>query len=694
MGKMNKKMIKPTLVLAADFETRTINQKSEDVQAIAQAFGLSPVLLKYKDKKEYLQEKTLFYANYGNDIMEEFFQSIYSYLKEYKTNQVIIYFFNSKNFDSFFIRKYLIQNKFEFKLDIQEHSNKSFKTIHTKAGILEIAVKKDRYYLYFRDIYPHLPGMSIDKLGAMLNKPKGDFTNYDLDLSLEQSNNSLLFQEFRDYTIRDTEIVRDSIFRLETKGDYDFSKGLTSATIAYKDFREKYDFISDKFTTKDLSHWEFAKQSYFGGYTNVFPGKALKIYNNVKILDINSAYPYVMTLPVVIGSPFETIPIDSCKNMHCTNQKHFCYTSLYLIKITNGRLKKEFPPIIRRPLKRYNLKYNMSNYNSPFISDISSDFEILVWEEELEHFKAFYEDFEYEVLTIRYYRLETLFKGHILELYNQRLNFKAMLKETNEENEERYIYAMVSELLTKIKLNSLYGKFGQNAYNSFKVYLDFEVDKSSSLLFNVKKQAFTLNHEEMEDSIEYDIESQNQKVLDKFVYTVYQQKPFLAIDKNNNIVVNKNMKYKNIAIASYITMRVRSLMFEAIYQLKDKFIYGDTDSIMFEDCEDLKFKLNIDANELGAFKVEMEKASIIVVKPKNYFIFKNGTIVKKAQSGYKQIKEYDKYKNNMDLLLHDLKEGLIKAEALTKTTHKDGSVSLEWVEKEVYNPLNQKEIYE
>lgn len=204
------------------------------------------------------------------------------------------------------------------------------------------------------------------------------------------------------------------------------------------------------------------------------------------------------------------------------------------------------------------------------------------------------------------------------------------IEEYNYHLDNQLLYLEIVRNTTKLFLNSLYGKFGQNP------------DMSSNFITDIvskRKNQFTICINEVtEEYHTYEVENEkNHKVIDKNVYSIKR------VDKTKE-------KANNVYISSYITMLSRCKLYEVIHKYgADRILYGDTDSVkMFGELDEEY----INNTELGKWKYEGTYDKFAFIGSKKY-MFKEDDEVNFHIAGVNGIDEskYPNFRDNEDV--HD-----------------------------------------
>jgi hypothetical protein len=385
-------------------------------------------------------------------------------------------------------------------------------------------------------IYP----TSVEKIGKLMNLYKMDNVKVK-SAGLTKQN---MTKEDEEYCMRDCEIVYKALLRIfEMTGTIK----ITLPSLAMYDFRHNY--IEESVVFSELVD-EFY-ESYYGGRTEAFYiGKT-----DAKVFDVNSMYPKAMAT-VVLPDIKHLKKVDSCDVkylMYCLERfegmakvtvkhKETFFGYLPSRKVLNKASKLVFP------VGEFTTTVNFNELRYAVNSGV------------VEIKKVFY--------IIYGNPINSIFYDYINDNYNKR-------KESTDEL-ERIIY--------KLKMNSLYGRFGMKLKMTTTYY--------ESIPFN-------LINELKESNRHCDIKLFNSIRADCFLVTDNEKA--------------KNAFFSIPAIASYITSEARVLLLKnLVANEKNKVVYCDTDSIFL-----VGDFVGTIGDELGDFKLE-EKKIIEVNGLKNY----------------------------------------------------------------------------
>jgi len=273
-------------------------------------------------------------------------------------------------------------------------------------------------------------------------------------------------------------------------------------------FRSIYPIIDDEFSTK------ISEYSYHGGITTNNPIHQGKKKRNLQCVDINSSYPSSMVKQLPYGLP---IKIDNF-----TDEGY----SEYIVKI-HFKFKKRSIPFqrchrenkCRALLKEFLLPLDQTYTRTQFPYEFNGY--IAINSIDLRTLKK-YAKIKYISFERGYnYKTTDIMADFIIHIYEKRQKLKELNKEREEKGEKK---DLVMDLVYKLLLNSLYGKFAQDLKGYVQVY------------------------EDLENYTKVDVEDPN---------LIYRP------------------------LSSCITAYSRENWINVCYLLGDNFVYGDTDSVFF-----------------------------------------------------------------------------------------------------------------
>lgn len=385
---------------------------------------------------------------------------------------------------------------------------------------------------------------SVEVLGSILKIPKLEKPKA---LGLIPQNEEEK-QELEIYNKRDCEI--SCLFMYFLQDGIKESGGNLKITIASTSFDIwRRNFLNTTLYKEELNYnfkgkniKEFIFKGYYGGRTEVYKKGS---FQNVYYYDINSLYPSVMLKGFPLPQSIKEVPIKHeiyIKNYHGVTE----------CSIECPKMDKPFLPY--RDIEKNKLLFPYGKFRG-------------TWNN-CELKKALELGYKIHKIHKQIIYTETFFpfKNFVEYFYKLRMKYK---KENNP-----------MELVTKLILNSLYGKFGQKKIKEFRI---------------IDLNTYDGNYEDLE-----------KEVGDN--YTI----------KNNTMIINEEVDYdgKNVypILASYVTSYARLLMYD--YINTKNVIYTDTDSIFTSE------KLENTSLDLGDMKEEKGSPfkNTYFVKPKFYFL--------------------------------------------------------------------------
>ena len=449
-------------------------------------------------------------------------------------------FLHNLKFDGQFILYWLFHHDFKHVIDTHDRASNTFTTLISDKGLyysIEVIFKlkgKNVKKVTFLDSLKLIP-LSVDQIAKSFKFPiqKGSI---DYDSHNHLPPDTPLTDEEISYIKNDVQIVAHAV-------DFFHKQGLNKMTIGscamneYKNLINKKNF---KWWFPEPHYHDDVKKSYRGGFTYLYPKFAGKILGSGVVLDVNSLYSSVMYdcyLP--FGTPIFFTGKYEYDDMY----------PLYTQMMRCGfKLKKGKIPTIQ-------LKHNpFFNGNEYLTSSDGHEITLCLNSVDLKLFFEHYDVYNPEYLSgWKFKSTKGLFTKYIDKWSNNKIQAK------KDGNHGLYI-------ISKLYLNSLYGKFGaDNKVRSKVPYLDGD------------------------DSVHY-----------------YDTDP-------------EPKKPVYIAIASFITSHARLKTISAFQHILDNYnngvskaepVYADTDSlhiVLNGEDEETFFKncgLDIDSTKLGAWDYE------------------------------------------------------------------------------------------
>ena len=359
-------------------------------------------------------------------------------------------FFHNLKFDGQFIIYWLFHHGFKH-VESKDRASGTFTTLISDKGLyytIEVIFKlkgKKIKKVTFQDSLKLIP-LSVDAIAKSFHLPiqklKIDYKAHD-----DLPEGSPLSDDEKEYIKHDVQIVAHAI-------EYFYSQGLDKMTIGSCALNEYKKLIQKK----NFNTWfpppkfhDDVKQSYRGGFTYLNPKFAGKVVGKGIVLDVNSLYPSVMYDSYL---PFGT-PIFF-KGEYKHDPLYPIYTQMLRcqFEIKKGKI----PTIqIKKSLFFSGNEYLTSSEDQEVVLCLNSvDLELF-----LEHYNVY--NLEY-LSGWKFKATKGLFTEYIDKWSNNKIQAK------KDGNHGLY-------LISKLFLNSLYGKFGTDTKVKSKVpYLDKESD--------------------------------------------------------------------------------------------------------------------------------------------------------------------------------------------------------------------------
>lgn len=471
-------------------------------------------------------------GNYDNYYTGTTIESFFEWCASQKDN-IKCYFHNLK-FDGHFIISYLLKNGFKHIASNEPTATKTFKTCISDKGLwysVEVIFwKKGKKInkITFIDSLKLIP-LSVDQIAKSFK-----FEQQKLSIDYDSHNvlpyGSPLTTEEKDYIRNDVEIVARAI-------DYFHSQGLDKMTIgscALEEYKKTISINKFKQYYPVPDYDSDVRQSYRGGFTYLNPKFEGKIVNNGIVLDVNSLYPSVMY--------FEKLPYGTPIYFDGEYKRDIFYPLYTQMIRCSFEIKKNKIPTIQ-------IKNHVNFRGNEYLTS-SNDEEVVLCLTNVD-LKLFLD--HYNVYNIEYIG-GWKFKG-THGLFEKYIDKWSQIKINAKKEGNHGLY-----LISKLYLNSLYGKFGTATIGASKIpYLSDNIVK------------FKTGDDEERDPI-------------------------------------------YIAMASFITSYARNKTIRSAQKIQDdyysgksdiEFIYADTDSLH---CVSKDFKapegLDIDSTRLGAWDLE------------------------------------------------------------------------------------------
>lgn len=443
-------------------------------------------------------------------------------------------FFHNLKFDGQFIIHWLFKHGFVH-VEQKDRASGTFTTLISDKGLyysIEVIYKlkgKSVKKITFQDSLKLVP-LSVDAIAKAFKLPVGKLSiDYKAHDNLHIG--SPLSPDEEEYIKQDVKIVAHAI-------EYFYSQGLNKMTIGSCAMDEYKKLVHKRNFTRWFPTPQYdadVRQSYKGGFTYLNPEFAGKTIGNGVVLDVNSLYPSVMYYSYL---PFGT-PIFY-KGEYQEDEVYPLYVQMFRCQF---ELKKGKIPTIQ-------IKHSMFFRGNEYLTS-SDDEEVVLCltSVDLKMFLEHYDVYNLEYLSgWKFKATQGLFTDYIDKWSGNKIQAK------KEGNHGLY-------LISKLFLNSLYGKFGAGTKVKSKIPYLAE-----------------------DDTVHY-----------------YDAEP----EEKNGIY---------IAMASFITAYAREKTISSAQTIMDnynsgkskiQFVYADTDSLhcVSPDFE-LPEGLEIDDTKLGAWKYE------------------------------------------------------------------------------------------
>jgi hypothetical protein len=434
--------------------------------------------------------------------------------------------------------KYIFAHNAEF--DLMTLYGNIYQNLDRSAVFNGGFIMAQRGGVMFADSMNIFPRMSVKKIGQMIGLEKLD----NLKVRSEGLTRDNITPQDIEYCTRDCQIIFKALLQIfKNIGNIK----VTLSSLAMWDYRHNY--LKESFIFPDLVYDFFG--SYFGGRCEAFKVGTV----NARVFDINSMYPYAMKY-ILFPDPRHLKRIEAPGvNLLIRLLRH--YEGMAKIKV---RHKKTFFGYLPCKIKIGSFEKlifpigefeTTVNFNELRFALYSGVIEILSC------------DFIVYGLPV-----ESPFTDYVNDIYRK----KEMAKD------------LMSRTIYKLRLNSLYGKFGQTLKYKSTYYETFPIDEVLKLTAEKKY---------------FDIKPFSTSRDDCFLIT--------------EIPKSKNGFYSVPLYSSYITSEARIyLLKHFIMNDPTKLVYSDTDSIFIEGE-----LTGVMGTELGEFKEE-NKNVIQVNGLKNY----------------------------------------------------------------------------
>ena len=403
----------------ADFETTTEKRKKQDGSSHVWACGLCEV------------------GNPQNVVVLRTLPEFLEWCEKREENDTV--FFHNLRFDGNFIVQYLLRHGFTFAATPQEKASKTFTTLISDKNLwyqieifFEIKGKKVNK-VTIQDSLKLIP-LSVKAIAESFKLPikkgKIDYAAHDF-----LPEGAPLSSEEEEYLVHDVQIVEHAL-------NFFHNEGLNKMTIgscALEEFKKLINKKWFKMYFPPPFYDADVRKAYKGGFTYLNPKFKNKTVGNLVVLDVNSLYPSVMA-----GAAGEVLPYGTPIFYEGEYVEDALYP-LYIQKIKcDFRLKPGKIPTIQ-------IKHSMYYQGNQYLTDSDGEHPTLyLTSVDLKLFLEQYDVFNLEYLSG--WKFKGINAGAIFGEYVAKWS-EVKIKSKEEGNHGMY-------LISKLLLNSLYGKFG------------------------------------------------------------------------------------------------------------------------------------------------------------------------------------------------------------------------------------------
>lgn len=517
---------------------------------------------------------------YGNNI-EDFIKFCSDKKENYQ-----LYFHNLK-FDGEYIFNYLLNNGYEFVKDKKQRRDKTFTCLISDMGqfySIEIYFHVTKKHTNKVTIFDSMKilNFSVEKIAKDFNLP---IRKLELDYKEKREIGHILTEHEIDYIKNDVEIMARAL-------EFMFNEKLLKMTIgsdALTSYKEMNKNFSKYFPILDFNIDSDIRKSYKGGFTYLNDCYIEKEVGEGLVLDVNSLYPSVMK--------YEYLPFGDPLFFEGRYQEDKLYKLYIQCFSCSFEVKKGMIPTLQ-------IKNNPSFVPNEYVK--SSEGDIVTLYLTNVDMELFFEHYNVYDITWhsgwKFKALKGLFTNYIDYWTERKINAK---KENNN----------VLYIISKLMLNSLYGKFGLNPRVRGKIpYLNED---------GIVK--YKLGEEEIRNAIYIPVAT--------FITSYARRKTITTSQTIKDYTINKYGK--------------------------DYYIYSDTDSIhlLKMDDEELKQFVDIDDFRLGAWKIESKFTRGKYIRQKCYieeYEDKLNVTVAGLPKKLGKYVNFDNFNKGMEILANDI----------------------------------------
>lgn len=351
-----------------------------------------------------------------------------------KGGNYTVWFHNLK-FDGEYIFSYLLNNGYECVKDKKERRDNTFSCLIGEMGqfySIEIYFHVTKKYTKKVTIYDSLKvlNMSVEKIGKEFNLP---IRKLKIDYLAYREVGHILTEEEIDYIRNDVEIMARAM-------EIMFKENLTHMTIggnALAYYKSICDNFNNYFPELPFEIDRDIRQSYRGGFTYLNPlYKEVDVYNGI-VLDVNSLYPSVMAGDYDL--PFGT-PIYF-EGEYKFNPMYPLYIQMFScsFEIKEGMI----PTVQIKGDKLFAENEYLESSNGDILTMCMTNYDLELFKEHYDTSKIIYHS------GFKFKCLGDMFKNYVNYWSNKKIEAKKI--------GNKALYQ-----ISKLLLNSLYGKFAKN----------------------------------------------------------------------------------------------------------------------------------------------------------------------------------------------------------------------------------------
>lgn len=467
---------------------------------------------------------------------------------EYSDNDT--HYFHNEKFDGEFIISWLFKHNYRWVKDKKDFESKTFTTLISDKGLfysLEVCFSKynrgRKNTVKFLDSMK-LYNMSVEDISKGFKLP---LSKLEIDYEEDRPIGHILTEKEVDYITNDVKIVAIALNYLIKLGHKKMTIG-SNALEEYKNLIGKklfdYNFPPPYYDAE-------IRQAYKGGFTYLNPEFRNILIDRGFVLDVNSLYPSVMA-----GVENEKLPYGEGVYYEGKYKNDNLYDLFIQSFSCNFEIKENKIPCLQ-------IKNNLSFKETEYLTSSNGEtVSLCLCNVDL---KLFFE--QYNVYNITYYG-GYKFKSSI-NLFKSYIDKWTEIKIHSKKDGNHALY-----LISKLFMNSLYGKFASNPLAGTKIPIDVDG----------------------------------------------------VVSYKNGGIEEKDVVYLPIGV--FVTAWARDKTIRSAQKIEDehrngnsdiRFIYADTDSLhIFSPSGLLPTYLKIDDYTLGAWKVESEFEKARFIRQKTY----------------------------------------------------------------------------